>query len=89
MTNLMKLLVCCPPSLVRSRARLEAEILILQHQLNVLRRAAPMRPRLTSIDRLTFVWLYRLFPSIADALTIIQPDIAAARPTMRRRAPGQ
>ena len=33
-----------------------------------------MRPRLTSIDRLIFVWLYRLFPSVADALTIIQPD---------------
>jgi len=74
MTNLMKLLVCFLASLVRSRARLEAEILVLRHQLNVLRRAAPMRPRLTSIDRLIFVWFYRLFPSVADALTIIQPD---------------
>src|SRR5665213_2370001 len=68
MTNLLKLLVCFLASLVRSRARLEAEILVLRHQLNVLRRAAPMRPRLTSIDRLIFVWFYRLFPSIADAL---------------------
>ena len=33
-----------------------------------------MRPRLTSIDRLIFVWFYRLFPSVADALTIIRPD---------------
>jgi transposase InsO family protein len=33
-----------------------------------------MRPRLTSIDRLIFIWLYRLFPSVADAITIIQPD---------------
>src|SRR5665213_1213421 len=74
MTNLLKLLVCFLASLVRSRARLEAEILVLRHQLNVLRRAAPMRPRFTSIDRLIFVWFYRLFPSVADALTIIQPD---------------
>src|SRR5665213_1063552 len=74
MTNLLKLLVCFLASLVRSRARLEAEILVFRHQLNVLRRAAPMRPRLTSIDRLIFVCFYRLFPSVADALTIIQPD---------------
>jgi hypothetical protein len=25
-------------------------------------------------DRLLFVWLYRLFPSVLSAITIIQPD---------------
>ena len=47
-------------SLLKSRGRLEAEVVLLQHQLNVLRRAAPPRLQLTSMDRLIFVWLYRL-----------------------------
>lgn len=42
------------------RSRLQAEMLILRHQLNVVRRSAIGRPRLTSGDRLLFVWLYRL-----------------------------
>jgi len=33
------------------------------NHLNVPRRAAPRRLRLTSMDRLIFVWLYRLCPS--------------------------
>jgi hypothetical protein len=33
----------------RSRARLEAEIVLLRHQLNVLRRRVPSKPRLTVI----------------------------------------
>ena len=31
----------------KTQARLEAEILVLRHQLNVLRRQAPSKPRLT------------------------------------------
>jgi transposase InsO family protein len=58
----------------RSRASLEAEIVFLRHQLNVLRRQAPTRPRLTTVDRLIFVWLYRLFPAVLSAGTIIKPD---------------
>jgi hypothetical protein len=46
----------------RTQAQLEAEIAMLRHQLNVLRRQTP-RPRLTPADRLLFVWLCRLFPS--------------------------
>jgi hypothetical protein len=47
----------------KTRARLEAEIIFLRHQLNVLRRRAPSKPRLTIADRMILVWLYRLFPS--------------------------
>ena len=43
----------------RTRARLEAEIVLLRHQLNVLRRRIPSKPRLSAVDRLLFVWLYR------------------------------
>src|SRR5258708_1956178 len=58
----------------KTQARLEAEILVLRHQLNVLRRRTPSKPRLTIADRMILVWLYRLFPSVLSAITIIQPD---------------
>src|SRR6266404_5047756 len=62
----------------RTRARLEAEIVLLRHQLNLLRRRMPSKPKpkpkLTVADRLLFVWLYRLFPSVLDAVAIIKPD---------------
>jgi hypothetical protein len=44
----------------KSRRRLEAEILILRHQLNVLRRRAPRGgPHLRWVDRVLLIWLYR------------------------------
>src|SRR4030088_1735811 len=58
----------------RTRARLEAEIVLLRHQLNVLRRRVASKPKLTVADRLLFVWLYRLFSSVLDAVAIIKPD---------------
>src|SRR5262249_15018836 len=58
----------------RTQAQLEAEITMLRHQLSVLRRQAPSRPRLTAADRLLFVWLCRLFPSLKSAIVIVQPD---------------
>jgi hypothetical protein len=61
-----------------TQARLEAEIVLLRHQLSVLRQRVPsrprLRPRLTAAERLLFVWLYRLFPSVLNALTIVQPE---------------
>ena len=53
---------------------MRAEIVVLRHQLNILRRKVPKRPRLSGCDRALFVWLYGLFPSIADAITIIRPE---------------
>ena len=58
----------------KSRRRLEAEILMLRHQLNVLQQRAPRRLYLTWADRALFVWLYRRFPRILDSLTIVQPE---------------
>src|SRR3954465_11120577 len=40
--------------LIRSKASLEAEILALRHQLNVLRRASPRRPVFSNFDRMIF-----------------------------------
>src|ERR1700722_18345046 len=60
--------------LFRSRASLQAEILRLRHQLNVLRRKSPQRLGFTSIDRLVFAGLYRLAPGVLDALKIVKPE---------------
>src|SRR5258708_28856321 len=58
----------------KSRLRLEAEIVVLRHQLNVLRLRAPRRLYLRWADRILFVWLYRHFPRILDAITIFKPE---------------
>ena len=50
----------------KTTARLEAEIVLL--------RRVPRKPKLTVADRLLFVWLYRLFPSVLNAVTIVQPE---------------
>jgi hypothetical protein len=60
--------------LFRSRASLQAEILTLRHQLNVLRRKSPQRLTFSSIDRLVFSGLYRLAPGVLDALKIVRPE---------------
>jgi hypothetical protein len=50
----LRLLAYALTKLFWLRARLEAEILILRHQLNVLRRKAPKQGAFVSIDRLVF-----------------------------------
>ena len=74
MIDVLILLRSVLASLFKSRARLETEILVLRQQINVLRRKAPKRPCLTNLDRLAFLWLYRLCPAAIDALTIIRPE---------------
>jgi transposase InsO family protein len=69
--NLLKWMVL---DLFRSRTSLEAEVVALRQQLNVLRRSAPKRPALSRLDRLIFVWLYRLVPNVLDAVTIVRPE---------------
>ena len=74
MISFLGLLLHVLASPFKSQARLEAEIVFLRHQLNLLRRRVPAKPRLTAADRLLFVWLYRLVPSLLSAAVIIQPD---------------
>jgi hypothetical protein len=89
MIELLRLLACALTGLLRSRARLEAEILVLRHQLNVLRRKAPKRVAFNSIDRWVFAGLYRLAPGVLDALKILKPETvirwhrAVSRPRWR------
>jgi len=57
----------------KSRVRLEAEVLMLRHQVNILRRQSGRRPCLTAWNRLVFVLLYRLCPRVLNAVAMIRP----------------
>jgi transposase InsO family protein len=74
MSEFLSLFLHAMVSPFKTQARLEAEIVLLRHQLNVLRQRFPSKPKLSVADRLLFVWLYRLFPSVLAAITIVQPE---------------
>src|ERR1700730_8311722 len=61
-------------SLSTSPWDLEAEIVALRHQLNVLRRKSPKRPAFSNLDRLIFACLYRISPRIVNVLVIVKPE---------------
>jgi len=58
--------------LFKSRRRLEAENLILRHQLNVALRRA--QPRLRNGDRLLLMLMTRLWPDLLGAVRVVQPE---------------
>jgi hypothetical protein len=60
---------------IRSRASLELEFIALRHQVSVLRRQHPGRLRLFSTDRLLWVWLYRIWPQVLNAMVLVKPAI--------------
>ena len=74
MIDFLMLLACVLTRLFRSRVRLEAEILVLRHQLNILKRKSTERAAFKSIDRLVFAGLYRLVTGVLDALKILKPE---------------
>ena len=74
MQDLLNLIRWMLLGLFRSKTSLEAEILALRHQLNVLRRTSPRRPVFSNFDRMVFICLYRIAPRILDALTIVEPE---------------
>jgi hypothetical protein len=73
MADLLKLIWWVVIGLFRSRASLQAEIVALRHQLNVLRRKSPKRLTFNNFDRLIFASLYRIAPRIMNALAIVKP----------------
>src|SRR6202162_4256542 len=74
MIDLCRLIFGIASDLLRSRVALEAEILVLRQQINVLRRANPERLRFASIDRLVLGGVCRLFPKMYGALAIVRPE---------------
>ena len=74
MIALIRLLLVLLAAPFRSKSSLEAENAALRQQIIVLRRKLRGRVKLSNADRLFFVWLYRLFPSVSRAMLIIRPD---------------
>src|SRR6267154_784800 len=74
MIQLLRFVAALIRWLRRSPAEREAEIAYLRQQLIIRKRTAPARPRLKATDRLIFVCLYRLFPSLLDASIVFKPD---------------
>jgi hypothetical protein len=60
-------------SIFRSRVALQLENLALRHQIGVLQRSARKRPKLTSADRLLWIFLSRFWRDWGSALAIIKP----------------
>ena len=65
-------------SVFRSRSALQLENLALRHQISVLQRVGRKRPRLTSADRLLWVWLSRVWSGWRSALAIVKPETVIA-----------
>src|SRR6266700_2734941 len=63
------------PASFQTRAALQAEILVLRHQLLVLQRSnSGHHVRLHGTDRLFWVWLSRLWTDWQSALIIVKPE---------------
>ena len=60
--------------LFKSRSRLEAEILLLRHQLNLALRRAPKRVQLRGGDRTLMVWMVRLWPNLIGTIQVVKPE---------------
>ena len=74
MLALVRLMFSLVVDLLRPRAALEAELLVLRQQILVLHRAGPSRPTFRATDKLVLGWLCQLFPNIRNALTIVRPE---------------
>ena len=73
MAALIVLLLNMVASLFKPKSQLEAENAALRQQLIVLQRKVRGRVQFTNSDRLFFIQLYRWFPSVLKAITIIRP----------------
>jgi hypothetical protein len=71
MNALLVALLASLRAAIRSRFELAAEILALRHQLAVLQRTTPKRPRLRPIDRLLWMLLSSVWPNWRQALQIV------------------
>jgi hypothetical protein len=74
MLGLIKLIFCLVLDLFRSRAKLEAEILVLRQQIIVLRRGRAGRLPFSAGDRLVLCWVCWVFPITCDAVAIVNPE---------------
>jgi putative transposase len=73
MTALFVALLASLRAMLCSRLELAAEVVALRHQLAVLQRAAPKRPRLRPIDRPVWVMFSSVWPHWRRAMQIVTP----------------
>ena len=73
MLGLIKLIFCLVFDLVRSRATVQAEILVLRQQIIVLHRGRVGRLPFSASDRLVLGWVCGLFLIPVMTLAIIRP----------------
>src|SRR3989449_9858198 len=73
MTALFIAVLASRRALIHSRLELTAEILALRHQLAVLQRPTPKRPRLAPVDRLFSMLLASVWPNWRQAAQIGAP----------------
>jgi hypothetical protein len=71
MPNFIRLIWALVVDLFRSRAALEAEVLMLRQQIVVLRRG---KANLTAHHRLVLGWLCHLCPNAREALAVVRPE---------------
>jgi hypothetical protein len=73
MTSLLIAVLASLRATTRSRLELAAEILALRHQLAVMQRTTPKRPRLRPIDRLLWILLSTVWRNCRQAVQIVTP----------------
>jgi len=76
-TSLLALLIILR-SLIRSRIDLQLENLVLRHQIGVLQRSLKKRPKLTSMNRLLWVSLSRIWRDWHSTLAMVKPQTVVA-----------
>lgn len=58
----------------RARRRLAAEIVVLRHQVLVLKRKHRGQVILNGLDRVILAWLARAAPAVRSAIVIVKPE---------------
>jgi len=74
MSSYLRLMLFVFVSLFRSQRRLAAEIVVLRHQVLVLKRKHRGRIKLNGLDRVILTWLSRAIPAVRSAIVIVQPE---------------
>ena len=74
MVEFCRLILAVFVDLFRTRAAVEAEIVVLRQQTMVLRRGRPGRVQFLAVDRMVLGWVCQLFPKTREALAIVRPD---------------
>jgi hypothetical protein len=74
MYAVLRLIAISVANLFKSHRRLEAENLLLCHQVNIALRHAPARLRLRGIDRAILAELVGSWPDLAQAVRVVKPE---------------